>query len=50
MPCGEGEDEVGKVGPLHQEVDGEGLVEALIEIGLNESNESVRHILLYRRL
>ena len=50
VPCGEGADEGGKVGPAHWEVAGEGLAEAIIELSLNKSNESGRHVLLYRLL
>ena len=50
MPCGEGADEGVKVGPAHREVAGEGLAEALVELSLNESNESGRHVLLHCQL
>ena len=50
VPCGEVADDGVKVGLEHQEVAGEGLTEALFEIILNESNESGRHVLLYRHL
>ena len=50
VPFGESAYEGGKVGPVHREVAGEGLAEALVEIILNESNESGRHVLLHRRL
>ena len=50
VPCGEGADEGGKVGPAHRELAGEGLAEALVELSLNELNESGRHVLLHRRL
>ena len=36
--------------PAHWEVAGKDLVEDLVELGLNESNESGLHILLQRRL
>ena len=50
VTCGEGADEGGKLGPAHQEVAGEGLAEALVELSLNELNESGWHVLLHRRL
>ena len=50
MTCGDCSNKRGKVGPAHREVDGEDLAEDLVELGLNESNESVRHVLLNRRL
>ena len=48
--CGKGADEGSRVGPAHQEVAGEDLAEALVELSLNESNESGRHVLLHRPL
>ena len=50
VPCGESEDERGKVGPAHREVAGKGLAEDLVELSLNESNESGRNDLLHRHL
>ena len=50
VACGEGADDVGKVGPSHHEVAGEALAEALVELSLNESNGSGRNVLLHRRL
>ena len=46
VSCRQGSDEGGQVWPTHQEVDGENLSEALIELGLNESNKGGRHVLL----
>ena len=40
----------GQVWPAHREVASENLSEALIELGLNESDESGRHVLLGRCL
>ena len=37
--CGERSNEGCEVGPVHQEVAGEDLAEALVELGLNESNK-----------
>ena len=39
VPGLQGPDEGSKVGPAHREVAGEDLVEALVELSLNESNE-----------
>ena len=50
MAFGECSNEGGEVGPAHQEVAGEELVESLVELGLNESNESGQHVLLHCRL
>ena len=50
VPCGEGADEGGKVGPAHRKVDGEGLAETFVELSLNELNKSGRHVLLHRHL
>ena len=50
VPCREGADEGGKVGPAHREVAGEVLVETLVELSLNESNKSGQHVLLHRYL
>ena len=50
IPCGEGEDEGDTVVLAHQEVYSEGLLEALVDLSLNESNESSWHVLLHRRL
>ena len=36
--------------PVHREVADEDLVEALVELSLNESNEGCRHVLLDRCL
>ena len=38
------------MGTAHWEVAGEDLAEALVKIGLDESNESSQHVLLYFRL
>ena len=38
VSCGESADEGGKVEPARQEVAGEGLIEALVKLSLNESN------------
>ena len=38
------------MGTAHWEVAGEDLAEALVEISLDESNESSQHVLLYFRL
>ena len=46
----QGSDEGGPVWTAHQEVAGENLLEALVEIGLNESDEGGRHVLLDRCL
>ena len=48
--CGEGSDEGGKVGPAHREVAGKDLTEAIFELGLDESNDRIRHVLMYCRL
>ena len=50
VPCGEGAYEGGKVGPAHREVAGEGLEEAIVELSLNDSNESGQNVLLHCRL
>ena len=50
VPCGESAYERCKVGPVHREVAGEGLAEALDELSLNESNKSGRNVVLHRRL
>ena len=50
MACGEYLNEGGEVGPLHREVAGKDMAEALVELGLNNSNERGRHVLLHRRL
>ena len=42
----QGSDEGGQVWLAHQEVAGENLSEALVELGLNESDEGGRHVLL----
>ena len=42
----QGYDEGGQVWLAHQEVAGENLSEALVELGLNESDEGGRHVLL----
>ena len=49
-PCGESADEGVNVGPAHREVAGEGLEEAIVELSLNELNESGRHVFLHRHL
>ena len=43
-------DEGSNLGPSHREVAGEDLVEALVELSLNESKEGCRHVLLDRCL
>ena len=50
VPGRQGPDEGSKVGPAHREVAGEDLVEALVELSLNESNEGCQHVLLDRCL
>ena len=50
MAFGECSNKGGEVGPAHREMDGKYLAEDLIELGLNESNESGQHVLLHRRL
>ena len=50
LTCGDIVDEDGKMVPSQQEVAGEGLTGALVELSLNESNESGRHVFLHRRL
>ena len=42
----QGSDEGGRVWPAHWEVAGENLSEALVELGLNESDDGGRHVLL----
>ena len=42
----QGHDEGSKVGPAYQELTGEDLAEALVELSLNGSNEGCRHVLL----
>ena len=42
----QGSDEGGQVWPAHRELDGENLLEALVELGLDESDEGGRHVLL----
>ena len=46
----QGPDEGSKVGPLHREVAGEDLEEALVELSLNESNQGCWNVLLDRCL
>ena len=50
VSCGESADDGGKVGLAHREVSGEGLAEAIVELSLNESKESGRHVFLQRCL
>ena len=50
MACGEFSNEEGEVGLAQREVAGKDLAEALVEIGLNELNKSVRNVLLHCRL
>ena len=50
VTCGQFSNEGGELGTAHWEVAGEDLAEALVEIGLDESNESSQHVLLYFRL
>ena len=42
----QGSDEGGQMLPAHQEVAGENLSEALVELGLDESDKGGRHVLL----
>ena len=42
----QGSDEKGQVWPAYQEVAGENLSGALVELGLNESDKGDRHVLL----
>ena len=44
----QGSDEGSKVGPAHQDVAGEDLVEALVKLRLNESNKGFGNVLLDR--
>ena len=46
----QGYDEGGQVWPAHQEVAGENLSEALVEISMDESNKGGRKVLLGRCL
>ena len=46
----QGPDEGSKVVPVHREVDDEDLVEVLVELSLNESNEGFQNVLLDRCL
>ena len=43
---GQGSDDGSKVGPVHWEVAGEDLAEALVKLSMNESNEGCQHVLL----
>ena len=46
VSCCQGSDETVQVWPAHRELDGENLSEALVKLGLDESNEGGRHVLL----
>ena len=46
VSCRQGSDEGGQVWPAHREVAGENLSEALVELGLDNSNKGGRHVLL----
>ena len=50
VPCGKSADDGCKVGPAHRKVAGERLAEALVELSVNESNESGLHVVLHHHL
>ena len=50
LTCGQCSNEGGEVGPAHREVAGKDLTEAIFELGLDESNYRIRHVLMYCRL
>ena len=47
VSCCQGSNEGGQVLPAHREVAGENIPEALVDLGLNESDEGGRHVLLF---